>query len=299
METTGKGISRRAFLEMAGVLGMGASVLALAGCGGAGAAQTGTAATSAAASASASGSPLRIGMDAAYVPYGWKQSNETENTLPLANAAGQYVDGFDIQLMKKVCEKLGREPEVYAISFNGLISALDGDQIDVIASGMSATDERKQSVDFSDPYLKSGVAMMVKKDSKYANATQLSDFTGASVLGQKSSLPDMVVDQIPGVNHLDPVDSIPDQIARLTQGTVDAIVVDENNKNIYEKLYPDFKVIVFDDGKGFDTPGVDPAIAVKKGDPEGILTAANEVIASMTDDDRQKLWDDCSERAPQ
>ena len=204
-----------------------------------------------------------------------------------------------IQLMKAVGEELGRTPVVLSMAFTGLIAALNSGQIDAICSGMSATEERKDSVDFSDPYLSSGVAIMVARDSEWADAESLADFEGASVLGQKSSLPDSVIDQIPGVNHLDPVDFIPESISRLLNGTVDAVVVDENNKNIYESAYPDYKVIVFEEGKGFDTPGVDPCIAVVKGDPQGILDACNTVIGRMTDEDRQQLWDDCSARAPQ
>ena len=309
-------LSRRGFIAAAGIAGA-AALLTLSGCGADETSQTSEQATDDAKAgntqtdandASAQGgdantddSVIRFGCEAAYAPYEWKQDNETEYTLPIENMQGTYADGYDVQLMKMIGEALGRTPVVVNISFSGLISALQAGQIDAICAGMSATDERKDSVDFSNPYLKSGVAIMVAKDSKYADATSLEDFSGASVLGQKSSLPDSVIDQIPGVNHLDPVDFIPDSIARLLNGTVDAVVVDANNKNLYEKAYPDFTVITFEDGKGFDTPGVDPCVAVQKGDPEGILDTINQVIADNLGDvsDQQALWDACSERAPE
>ena len=305
-------LSRRGFIAAAGIAGA-AALLSLSGCGSDETADQTTGQTSddtkadasetpaEGADASADSSIIRFGCEAAYAPYEWKQDNETDYTLPIENMQGTYADGYDIQLMKMIGDALGRTPVVVNISFTGLISALQAGQIDAICAGMSATDERKESVDFSNPYLKSGVAIMVAKDSKYADATSLEDFAGASVLGQKSSLPDSVIDQIPDVNHLDPVDFIPDSIARLLNGTVDAVVVDENNKNLYEKAYPDFTVITFEDGKGFDTPGVDPCVAVLKGDPEGILDTVNQVIADNLGDvsDQQALWEACSERAPE
>ncbi len=307
METN---LSRRGFIGIAG-LASTAALFALAGCGGSSDSDSGsdvadTTATDADKSAGATSSTddesvIRFGCEAAYAPYEWKQDKESEYTLPIENMDGAYADGYDIQLMKMIGEALGRTPVVVNISFSGLISALQAGQIDAICAGMSATEERKSSVDFSDPYLKSGVAIMVARDSKYADATSLEDFKGASVLGQKSSLPDSVIDQIPEVNHLDPVDFIPDSIARLLNGTVDAVVVDQNNKNLYEKTYPDFTVIVFEDGKGFDTPGVDPCVAVLKDDPQGILDTINQVIADNlgSTDQQQELWDACTERAPE
>lgn len=296
-------LSRRAFLQLAGTAAVAASALALTGCGSNDNAASDNTKTNDAdqqpAASTGDDNIIRFGCEAAYAPYEWKTSTETEYTLPIENLDGTYADGYDVQLMKAVAEKLGRTPVVVNMSFLGLIAALNNGQIDAICSGMSATEERKESVDFSDPYLHSGVAIMVAKDSEWANATSLEDFSGASVLGQKSSLPDSVIDQIPGVVHLDPVDFIPESISRLLQGTVDAVVVDANNKEIYEKLYPDFTVVVFEEGKGFDTPGVDPCIAVAKGDPQGILAAANEVIADLTEDKQQELWLECSERAPE
>ena len=308
-------LSRRSFIGAAGLAGV-AALFALAGCGSsadsgsdsAADSTAGTAATDSAESSDASAtastgdeSVIRFGCEASYAPYEWKQDKETEYTLPIENMDGAYADGYDIQLMKMIGEALGRTPVIVNISFSGLISALQAGQIDAICAGMSATEERKSSVDFSNPYLKSGVAIMVARDSKYADATSLEDFKGASVLGQKSSLPDSVIDQIPEVNHLDPVDFIPDSIARLLNGTVDAVVVDQNNKNLYEETYPDFKVIVFEDGKGFDTPGVDPCVAVLKDDPQGILDTINQVIADNlgTTEQQQELWDACTERAPE
>ncbi len=241
---------------------------------------------------------IRFGCEAAFAPYEWRQDAETEYTLPIDNAPGTYVDGFDIQLMKLIAEGMDREPIVIDMSFDGLIAALNAGQFDAVIAGISATDERKEAVDFSHPYLKSDIGILMRRDSPYAGAESLEDLAGASIIAQKGSIQDAAIDQIPGVNHMDPANSVPDAITRLMQGTVDGVAIDLLNSNIYEEQYPDYLVVSFEKGKGFpENPGA--SVAVAKGDPRGILDAINEVIDGLSDEERQQMWDDASDRVPE
>ncbi|MBQ6395099.1 MAG: transporter substrate-binding domain-containing protein, partial [Atopobiaceae bacterium] len=183
MSAINQEMTRRGFLGLGAV----AASAALAACGGAPEPDGGADSGSGSADVPSGSDYIRFGCEAAYAPYEWKQSEENEFTLPISNLDGQFADGYDIQLDKMIGEKLGRTPIVVNMSFSGLIAALENDQIDAICAGMSATEERKQSVDFSHPYLKAGVAIMVASDSQWANATSLEDFRGASILGQKNS----------------------------------------------------------------------------------------------------------------
>ena len=58
-------------------------------------------------------------------------------------------------------------------------------------------------------------------------------------------------------------------------------------------------MLLFEDGKGFETEGVDPAMAVAKGDPQGYLPVINQAIEGMGSDERRKLWDEAVERVPE
>lgn len=248
--------------------------------------------------ASGNASTIRFGCEAAFAPYEWRQDNETEYTLPVSNAPGTYVDGYDIQLMKRIAEGMGREPVVIDMSFDGLIAALNGGQFDALIAGMSATEERKQSVDFSHPYQKSDIGIFVPNDSPYVGATALADFSGASIIAQKGSIQDAAIDQIPGVIHMDPANSVPDAMTRLMQGTVDGVAIDEINANIYESQYPGYTCVTFASGKGFaENPGA--SVAVAKGDPEGILDEINQVIDGISEEERQQMWDEASARVPE
>jgi polar amino acid transport system substrate-binding protein len=95
---------------------------------------------------------LKVGMELAYPPF--------EMQDPQGNPAGVSVD------MAKALGEYLREPvEIENMGFSGLIPALKTGKIDLIISSMTETPERAQSIDFSDPYLSTGLCLLVKKDS--------------------------------------------------------------------------------------------------------------------------------------
>ena len=77
---------------------------------------------------------------------------------------------------------------------------------------MSPTEERKASVDFSDPYYESDLVIVVKADGPYAEAKTLADFEGARITAQLNTFHDTVVDQIPGVKHMTAMETFPAMI---------------------------------------------------------------------------------------
>ena len=77
---------------------------------------------------------------------------------------GEFV-GFDIDLAKAITSELGYELEIKDMKFDGLIGALQAGTIDFIASGMSATEDRKKNVDFSTEYHAANEIFVTTKDS--------------------------------------------------------------------------------------------------------------------------------------
>jgi putative lysine transport system substrate-binding protein len=292
-------LSRRDFMRLSGlaVVSVGGMVV-LSGCG---PAAENSASSSAVNATSTSvtlgdGTTMRVGMEAAYAPYNWQVSEASDYTIPIENVSGAYADGYDVQFAKKIADALGMDATAVKMSFSGLIDALNNGQIDIICAGMSVTDERKQSIDFSDAYFVGGFGLLVQATSSYASATKLSDFSGAAVLGQKDTLLDTVIDDIPGVNHLTPVDSVPSQISRLLQGTCDAITYNTENKEGFLKANPTLVAVRFADGEGFAETIPDNA-GIKKGQ-DAVLAQINDTIAAVSDDERQQLWQDCVDRQP-
>lgn len=96
--------SRRDFLKLSGVtaLGMG-GMLILTGCGPAAPesdADKGSAEESDKKATLGDGKTLRVGMEAAYAPYNWQVTEESDFTIPIENVKGAYADGYDVQVAK-------------------------------------------------------------------------------------------------------------------------------------------------------------------------------------------------------
>ena len=104
--------------------------------------------------------PLVVGMELEYPPFEFVNENGLS-------------DGVSVQLAKALAESLSRPLEIKNIKFDALITALKTGSIDLIISSMTATDERRKSIDFSDPYVTTGLAMLVPIDSEIKSGEDL------------------------------------------------------------------------------------------------------------------------------
>ena len=241
---------------------------------------------------------IRIGMEAAYAPYNWQVSEASEFTIPIDNVQGAYADGYDVQIAKAIAEGLGKELVIVKLSWDGLIDALNQGQIDAIIAGMMDTAERRESINFSEPYRETTYGLMVLADSPYLNATSIQDFSGAAVLGQQGTALDDVIEQIEGVDHLSPVGSVPDMISRLQQGTCDAIVINVENAQGYLASNPNFRLVTFDEGSGFTLPAKGSCVGLRKSDNE-LLDQINTILSGIDDDARAAMWQAAVDGQPQ
>ena len=196
-------------------------------------------------------SQFRVGMECAYAPSNWQESAATDTNVPVENVAGAYAEGYDVQIARILADQLGKELVIVKLSWDGLIDALNQGQIDAIIAGMMDTAERRESINFSDPY--------------------------------------NVIDQIEGVEHLSPVGSVPDMISRLQQGTCDAIVINEESAPGYLASNPDFRLITFGEGSGFTLPAKGSCVGLRKSDTE-LLAQINEILATIDSDARTEMW---------
>ena len=293
----GRACSRRDFLKLSGITAFTvAGATFLTGCGPA-AQSSGSSAGSSKSSSSkketgklGDGKTLRIGMEAAYAPYNWQESDKSDTTIPIENVSGAYADGYDVQIAKKIAKALKME-------FGALVDALSNGTIDIICAGMSTTPERAQSVDFTGSYIDDEVVIVVKKDSDLANATKLSDFSGATVLGQKDTFYDDLIDEIPDVNHLTPVATVPLVVDGIENGTCDAITFSSMSLPNLLENYPDLKKVDLADGEGFSDPSNPDNAAIAKGQDD-VLKELNKIIGGISQKERLKIWQDCMDRQP-
>src|SRR5574337_299641 len=127
---------------------------------------------------------FRVGMEAGYPPFNWTQKTNADGAVKI-DGTNQYANGYDVQISKKIADKLDKKLVIVKTKWDGLLPALTSGKIDAIIAGMSPTAERKQAIDFSQNYYTSQLVVMVKKDGKYANAKSIDDFKGAKITGQQ------------------------------------------------------------------------------------------------------------------
>ena len=233
---------------------------------------------------------LRVGMECAYAPNNWQESEASDTNVPIENVPGAYAEGYDVQFARIIADYLGVELVIVKMDWDGLIEALNQGQIDAIIAGMADTEARKEAINFSTPYHETIYALMVNAGTPYENATSLADFSGASVLGQKDTALDWTIDQIPGVNHLTAVASVPDMIDRLNQGTCDAIVINLENFPGYVASHPNFVAISFPEGEGLDPGFRGACVGLRKSD-DVLLSLVNEALAGVDQAQRDVMWD--------
>lgn len=82
---------------------------------------------------------------------------------PFEYIKGSDVVGFDVSMSKLIAKDLNKKLQVVDMSFDGLIAAVQSGAVDFVAAGMTATDERRQNVDFSEPYYESNQVIIVRK----------------------------------------------------------------------------------------------------------------------------------------
>ncbi len=240
---------------------------------------------------------LRVGMECAYAPNNWQESEPSDTNVPIENVPGAYAEGYDVQWARIIADYLGLELVIVKMDWDGLIPALNEGQIDAIIAGMMDTAARREAINFSTPYHATEYGMMVNAGSPFENAKTIQDFKGASVLGQKDTALDTVIDQIEGVEHLTAVSSIPDMIARLQQGACDAITVNVENAPAYMAANPDFVLITFAEGDGFELPAKGSCVGIRYDDND-LVARVNEALAGVEQAQRDEMWNTAAEKAP-
>lgn len=181
-------------------------VLALSACGStsesnASASPDASASTAAADSVLTTGI-LRVGMECAYAPYNWTQSDDSNGAVPIYES-NEYANGYDVMMAKKICEANGWTLEVHKMDWDSIPMAVQSGAIDCGICGQSITPEREETMDFSEPYYYASIVTLTKKDSSYASATGLSGLAGATCTSQINTVwYDKFLPQIENANIL-------------------------------------------------------------------------------------------------
>ena len=238
-----------------------------------------------------------VGMECAYAPFNWQTSQESETTVSLGNAG--YADGYDVQIAKRIADDLGKELVIKKISWDGLSVALESGEIDAIIAGMTANETREEGIDFTTPYYDSeGMIMIVRKDGEEAKFTDIQQFSGKNVVGQKGTNYDDVIDQIKGVHHATAKATYPEMVVALQQGDVDGITAEMAVAEGVVAANKDLTIVHFDEGKGFECDTT-VSIGLKEGTRDSeFFKQVQATLDKITPEERKQLMTEAVNRQP-
>lgn len=238
-----------------------------------------------------------VGMECAYAPYNWTTSTAGEHTVPISNNPGAYADGYDVVIAKAIADALGVQLEIKAIEWGGLIAALEAGEIDMIIAGMSPTEDRKLSIDFTDTYFDSKLVMVVRKDGAYTGATSIQDFAGATITGQLNTFHYDVIEQINGVNKATALEDFGALIMALDGGSIDGYVCEKPGAESAVAANSNFTYIEFAEGNGFVCDPAESSISVGVRKGSNLTSEINKVLASL-DSQKEAMMNDAIARQP-
>lgn len=205
--------------------------------------------------------PIRMITEATFPPYEFRE--------------GKEVVGIDVEICKAIAKELGRELEVEDVEFDSVLPSLIAGKAELAAAGITVNEDRKKMVDFSVPYVRTGIVIVSAKDKPFENADSAKGKKIGVQNGTTSA--DFVVKTFGA--EPDRFDSPASAFAALKAGKVDLIIADIDPAKALVKDEADYDITS-------DLLTVEEyAIAIKKGQPD-LLKTVNKVIVGLQDSGR-------------
>ena len=196
----------------------------------------------------------------------------TEATFPPYEfRQGDDIVGIEVDIVKEIAKELGRPLKMEDMKFDSVIPCVQSGKADFAASGITVTEDRKKNVDFSIPFVKTGLVIVCRKDAPVANTA---DLKGKTIGVQSSSTSDIYVTQ--NICEPDRYENAPLAVQALRAKRVDAVVCDQDPA--YAMAKNDDSIMILPELLTEE----EYAIAFKKGSP--LVEAANKVIERMKAD---------------
>ena len=268
------------------------SVMALGGCG----ADSTTSTTTAATMEISSGTETTTAAAEAETETGLLAKIKESGKLVVGTASGyppyEFVDitsadqaviGVDMELAKAIAEELGVELEIQDMTFSSLLAAIPAGKIDIAIAGVAPTEERKETMDFSDSYLFADQVVIINKEDADKFKT-LDDLKGVPLAAEKSTTQERIVQEMLPDNALTSLDHVPDCILELKNGKVSGVVVESIVGEQY--LLADDTLQFADANFGRQK---ESAIVLNKGN-EDLLEILNAVIKENQDAGNFDKW---------
>ena len=231
---------------------------------------------------------LIVCTDASYAPYSFIDTT-SGSTEPI---------GIDVELAQMIADKLGVELVLQPTLFKDSVASVTTGTVDMAINGMTVTDERKESLDFSEPYITCEDGIIIKKDTADQYKT-LEDFKGAKLSANTGSPQALKAKNLIEDVDLLEVDNIPASIMEIEAGNTVGIAVEKRVGQQYVMAYDDLcfsEASLNNDGEVQSTK----AVGFAKGTSQELIDLVNEVIEQCVSEGKIDEWlDQYSEIAGQ
>ena len=203
----------------------------------------------------------------------------TEATFPPYEfMRGHEIVGIDVEICRAIAAKLGKDFKCETVDFDSVIPAVVSGKADLAAAGITVTEDRKKNVDFSIPYVKTGIVIIYKKSDPCT--------TGEACKGKRVGVQAGTTSETYVLEQLgqepERSRSPAESVAALKAGRVDVVIADIDPAKNCVKGTDDLAISDFITSEEY-------AIAIRKGQPE-LLAIINETIAEAKADGRLAKW---------
>ncbi len=257
---------------------------------------------------------LVVGMEANYQPFNWTTYSASEYTLPIYGT-NEFADGYDVAIARYLSNETGKEVYVKRIVWDSLIPSLQQDEVNLVLAGMTDTPERRKSIDFTDPYLTSDLAFLIRtedmpegygtKDNPASYEQLLELFDGQTLVCQANVVGDGFIDtyfvnndQGKTIRHANPQSTYPSAANEVKGGVSFAmpaelpVVETMTNLGGLSVLYCDYKSFLSSD----DLNGLSVSIGVKKGNND-LIDEINTALAKLSEEERNEMMGEAASRS--
>lgn len=259
--------------KLFGALVVLTGILVLGACGNGGSSSTGSSSASGSADkqleAIKAAGVLNVATSADFAPFEFHALIDGKDTIV----------GADIDMVNEIADRLGVEVNILDLDFNAVLTALQQGKADIAVSGISATDERKQTFDFTDNYFTPEQKLVVNKNNESA-FDSIESLTGKKVGAQKGSIQEMIVQDQLADSQLVSIAKVPNLVNELKQGSIDGLVLESAVAESYVAQNDD---LVITDVALEASEGDSYAIALPKGSTE-LQEELNSILKELIED---------------
>lgn len=259
--------------KLFGALVVLTGILVLGACGNGGSSSTGSSSASGSADnqleAIKAAGVLNVATSADFAPFEFHALIDGKDTIV----------GADIDMVNEIADRLGVEVNILDLDFNAVLTALQQGKADIAVSGISATDERKQTFDFTDNYFTPEQKLVVNKNNESA-FDSIESLSGKKVGAQKGSIQEMIVQDQLADSQLVSIAKVPNLVNELKQGSIDCLVLESAVAESYVAQNDD---LVITDVALEASEGDSYAIALPKGSTE-LQEELNSILKELIED---------------